>query len=155
MTVQWYVLVLAVVALARSCGGGSEPGVSPETACRGSAAPVREQQLVDTLARYGFELSREDTCVGAAGEPAAMFTNIPESIFDKPEADVIFASDSQVWCELYAQSRFTGEVRRTRLVEEEEVAVRVHNVECRIYEVDAWHVERLALALKRLALDVP
>ena len=106
-----------------------------------------------TLARYGFELLREDLCPDGIG-PTAMYANIPDRIFDTPQADVIFASDSQVWCELYRHSRYGSEMRRTRLPEQE-VAVRVLNVECRIYAVDPWHTERLALAVKQLPKLAP
>jgi hypothetical protein len=149
-------ILMAVLALVRSCSGGeAEVAPPPEAACHGRGSPVQEQLLVRTLARHGFELHREDDCSGAVDEPVAMFTNIPASIFDTPEADVIFASDSQLWCDLYGDRRFDDEVRRTRLEEDEEVLVTVLNVECTMYDVNAWHVERLALAMKRLALGVP
>jgi hypothetical protein len=151
-----FIVLLALIALVRGCAADEPQATSPPaSACRGRAAPVHEQLLIDTVGRYGFELYREDLCAGAGNEPAAMFTNIPASLFDEPEGDVIFASDSQVWCDLYRQDRFGEEVRRTRLEEEGEVRIRVLNVECRIYEVDAWHVERLALALAQLPKASP
>jgi hypothetical protein len=145
-------IAISVTALviAAGCSRTSSEDVSDLTfGCHGQPFPVVEEVFLSTLGRYGFELYREDACPNGVGPPA-MFANIPQWISDTPEADVIFASDSQVWCELYRRNRFGSEVRRTRLVERDEVVVRVLNVECRIYAVDPWHTERLGLAMKQL-----
>ena len=146
-------LSVALLALGAACADApaDEETLEPEEApCHGRPAPVDEEEIVRMLGRYGFELVREDFCAGyEKGAPAAMYTNIP-SRMSEAEADIVFASDSQVWCDLYRRSRFGREMRRTRENAEEEVVLRVLNVECGIYESNPWHVERLGLALKQL-----
>ena len=149
-------MAIAVTAMAFAAGcsaSSTEDESDPTIACHGEPSPVVDEVLVKTLARYGFELLREDFCPGGIG-PTAMYATIPDRIFDAPQADVIFASDGQVWCELYRHSRYGSELRRKRLPEDE-VAVRVLNVECRIYAANPWHIERLALAVKQLPKLAP
>jgi hypothetical protein len=147
-------LVIVVVAIVAALRAEPEPAeFNPElleaSECRGEPRPVGEETLVSTLARFGFELEREDLCDGTGIEPSAMFANITTENWEAPESDVIFASDGQVWCDLYRSNRFGREVDRRRV--EDEVVFQTFNVECRIYESDAWQIERLDDAVHQLA----
>jgi hypothetical protein len=148
-------LVLIVVAAFLIAGWLSEPSIDAERAqaeweaCTGVPQPVDEETLVRTLGRFGFELEREDYCEGYGDEPAAMLTNITAAVFEEPESDVIFDSDGQVWCELYSSTQFSrAEVTRRRV--DDEVVLRTLNVECRIYESNAWQIERLDDAMHQV-----
>jgi hypothetical protein len=144
---------LVLIVLAVALGSQLEPDPESEflalIACRGEPQPVDDETLVRTVGRYGFELEREDLCFGVPDDPSAMFTNITRADRDTAESDVIFASDGEVWCDLYAGKRFGRDVERRRV--NDEVVFQVLNVECRIYESDAWQIERLDDAMKQLA----
>jgi hypothetical protein len=144
----WIAILLAIVSVARGCGVEE-----PANTCHGRAAPVDEELLVSTLGRFGFDLEREDECFGQVGEPAAAFTNIPSDIFDLPVAGTIFASQSQVWCDLHEGSLWGGDVERARVGDE--VVFNLLNAECRIYESNPWHVEWLQRAFDALRRAVP
>ena len=77
------IAALAAVAVALAlvgCSGDNEH--EDPFACPGGAEPVSEELLVETLARYGFELFREDACEPGEEDLAAMYVNIPEHLWD-------------------------------------------------------------------------
>src|SRR5688572_11599056 len=98
--------VLAVVLVFAGCSTESREWPPDLSACRGEGEPIDERMLERTLARFGFKLAKEETCERGVAGPAAEYTNIPNPIFDTPEAGVIFASQSQVWCVLHHGPRW-------------------------------------------------
>lgn len=138
----------AAVALAVGCSGSAD-SEEPQAGCPGEPRPVTEEVLVRTLARRGFELSREDEpCAPGEIDPVATLTNITDDKWDTDEGDVIRHSDGWVTCYLHTEPRFSKELRRSRI--DEDVQLLVLNVECLIEATDAWQIERLQLAVAQL-----
>ena len=142
-------LLVAMYLVATWTTPDAEFSFDVDAPCAGEPRPVDEETLVRTLARYGVDLERDDGCFGESGDPAAMFTNIPTAKWLTPEAEVIFASEGHVWCELHADDRFGDAVTRWR--GDEGVVLRVLNVDCTIDESDPWQIERLDDAMEQLA----
>jgi hypothetical protein len=149
-----FLLVLAVLYLVGT--SSTEPKLAEllldiSAPCAGEPSPIDEETLVRTLARHGVDLEREDACFGESGDPAAMFTNVTLAESLTPEADVVYASEGYVSCELHADDRYGARMTRRRGTEG--VVIRVLNVDCTIDESDAWQVERLALAVEQLSRE--
>lgn len=140
----------ALVLLTCGCAESAslDPGatVAEPPPCRPDrGAPITERELKAALDAEGIRLLRDSDCSG----DELLLSNITDAVPYEQE-NVIRASESHIFCELYADGSSPRIERFVWRNDPDPTHLRVLNVACDIYPETPEHTDTLEEALRRL-----